>query len=152
MTDLRRSEKRGRCVGTSGHARAAADARRSVHRVVYAFFGNQNGIRILGTTGRSADESSGLNDPVEGGAIDCQILDHWKRASTPGLDVDRIAVLEAAHMELAGCGSFYGTMCHAVDHQPARAAYPLSAIMIECNRYSAVIGESLVHDVEHLEK
>ena len=46
----------------------------------------------------------GGDDAVEGAAVDDEVLDDRERLRAPGLDRERVAVLEAAHVELAGGG------------------------------------------------
>jgi hypothetical protein len=40
----------------------------------------------------------------------------------------------------------------AVDDEPARAADPLAAVVVERDRLLALLDQALVDDVEHLEK
>src|SRR4029077_16516332 len=75
-----------------------------------------------------------LDDAVERAAIDDEILDERKRARAPRLDHDRVAVLEAPHVELAYGGAAVGTVRHAVDEKPAGAADPLAAVGVERDR------------------
>ena len=77
---------------------------------------------------------------------------HGKRAGTPRLDVDRIAILEAPHVELTRGGALHWTVGDAIDHEAAHAADAFAAVVIERDRDFSTLGEPLVHDVEHLEK
>ena len=70
----------------------------------------------------------------------------------PRLDRHVVAVVELAHVQLARRGAALGTVRHAVDHHPARAADALAAVVVERDRLLAVEREPLVHDVEHLEE
>ena len=54
------------------------------------------------------DVAAGGDDAVEGGAVDDQVLDDRESFGAPGLEVEHVAVLEMAHVQLAdggaGCG------------------------------------------------
>src|SRR5206468_5035225 len=96
--------------------------------------------------------AAGRNDPVEGASIDDEVLDHRKGARPPGLDREGVAVLEAAHVKLAGRGLRARSMGPAVDDDAAGAADPLAAVVVERDRVLALEHEPLVDDVEHLEE
>src|SRR3546814_3029661 len=66
--------------------------------------------------GVDRDVATRGDDPVEGGAVHDQVLEHRERVGTPRLDRDRVAVLEGTHVELAG-GGHLGPVRLAVDHQ-----------------------------------
>src|SRR5690606_30593379 len=59
---------------------------------------------------------------------------------------------EAPHVELAGGGGAVRAVGDAVDHDPAGAADPLAAVVVERHRFLAGGEEPLVEDVEHLEE
>ena len=65
---------------------------------------------------------------------------------------DRVAVAELAHVELAGGGAPLRAVGLAVDHQRARAADALAAVVVEGDRLLALGDEALVDEVEHLEE
>ena len=50
------------------------------------------------------DEAARGDDAIEGAAVHDEVADHRERARAPRLDGDRVAVLEIAHVELAGRG------------------------------------------------
>ena len=54
------------------------------------------------------DVAAGLDDAVEGAAVDDEVLDHREGRGAPRLDDDRVAVLERAHVQLAGGGAAAG--------------------------------------------
>jgi hypothetical protein len=68
------------------------------------------------------------DDPVERAPVDDQVLDGRKCGGAERLDVDRVAVAETAHVELARRGARVGSVREAVDHEAAHAADPLAAI------------------------
>jgi hypothetical protein len=55
-------------------------------------------------------------------------------------------------VELAGGGPQLGAVGLAVDHDAAGAADPLTAVVVEGDRLLALVHETLVEDVEHLEE
>ena len=63
-----------------------------------------------------------------------------------------VAVLEVAHVQLAGGGAADRTVRDAVDHHPARAADAFAAIVLEVDRLLAALGQLFVDDVEHLQE
>ena len=69
-----------------------------------------------------------------------------------GSIVDRVAVLEAAHVELADGGAAVGPVRDAVDHQAAHAADALAAVGVERDRVLALAHQAFVDDVEHFEE
>jgi hypothetical protein len=73
-------------------------------------------------------------------------------AGAPRLDVDRVAVLEVPHVQLAGGGGPLRAVRHAVDHHAAHAADALAAVVVERDRLLAVERSALVEHVEHLEE
>ena len=98
------------------------------------------------------DVSAGLDDPVQGAAIDHQVLDHREGRGAPWLDPDLVAVLEAAHVQLAGGDAFVGPVGRAVDHHAAGAADALAAVVLEGDRLFALLDQLLVDDVQHLQE
>ena len=75
-----------------------------------------------------------------------------KARRAPGLDGDRVAVLEAAHVELAGGGGPARAVGRAVDDHAAGAADAFAAVVVEGDRLLALADEALVDDVEHLQE
>ena len=73
-------------------------------------------------------------------------------AGAPRLDDDLVAVAERAHVQLARRGAALRTVGLTVDHQRARAADALTAVVVEDDRLLAVSDEALVEHVEQLEE
>ena len=97
------------------------------------------------------DESPGSHDAFVGTSINNQILKNWKGPGAKRLDCDRLALLEGAHIDLAGCTAT-GPLGNAVDDDTAGAADSLAAIALKCNRFLARNNQPVVDDVEHLQK
>ena len=77
------------------------------------------------------DVSAGLDDLVEGAAVHDQVLDHREGLCAEGLDIDRIAVLEVAHMELADRGLLPRAVRNAVHDLAAHAADAFAAVAVK---------------------
>ena len=73
-------------------------------------------------------------------------------AARNGSMVIVLAVVELAHVQLAGGGALLGAVGLAVDHQAARAADALAAVAVEHDGLAALVDQPLVDDVEHLEE
>ena len=101
---------------------------------------------------RDGDVAAGRDDAVEGAAVDHQILDDREGFGAPGLEVELVAVLEVAHVQLADGGAALGAVGDAVDHEAAGAADAFAAIVLEGDGVFAVGDEAFVDDVEHLEE
>ena len=69
-----------------------------------------------------------------------------------GSSTMRVAVLEAAHVELADGRAAVRSVRHAVDEEPAGAADALAAVRVERDRILALRDQPFVDDVEHLEE
>jgi hypothetical protein len=61
-------------------------------------------------------------------------------------------MLEVPHVELADRGVLEAAVGDAVDHEPAGAADPFAAVVLEGNRLLALLHQALVDHVEHLEE
>jgi hypothetical protein len=96
--------------------------------------------------------SPGLDDRVEGAPVHHEVLEDGEGPCPPRLDVDRVAVLELAHVELADGGPFLAAVGDAVYDLRADAADPFPAVVIEDDRLVSFLDQVLVHDIEHLEE
>ena len=151
---LTHEEHPGR-IGAGRDAGTATDAGRRVERAVGLGLGCGHRVGLGRRARVRRDEAAGLDDAVEGGAVDDQVLDHRERAGPPGLDVDHGAVLERPHVQLAGGGRHRRAATAvrgAVDDDATLATNTLAAIRVECDRLLTGNGEFLVQHVEHLEE
>jgi hypothetical protein len=152
VRDLGRHKQHGRRVLAGRHARPAPDAGRGVHGPFRHRLWHEDGVGL----GRAADVHgrvpAGLNDAVEGGAIDAQVLADRKGLRPKRLERDGVAVLEPAHVELADGAAAVGAVRDAVDQHAAHAADALAAVRVEGDRVLALGDQALVQHVEHLEE
>jgi hypothetical protein len=98
------------------------------------------------------DVAARLHDAVEGAAVDHEVLDDGERVGAPRLDPHLFAVLELAHVELAGGGGLLrpvGLPLTTIPHMPQ---------MPSRQSWSKAMGslpfehQALVHHVEELEE
>ena len=152
VSDFGAHEERRRGIGTHGDAGAAADAGGGVHGAVGLLFGNEDGIAVGRAAGGGGDVTAGGDQAVEGAAVHHEIFDNRKCFGAPRLEIELVAVLEVAHMELAEGSAGDGAVRHAIDHAAAHAADAFAAIVVERHRVFALRDQILIQDVEHLEK
>ena len=86
VRELRRGEQLRGAVRARGHARAAADARGRVHRRVGRLLRHEDEVGVGRGAGRRGDVAAGLDDAVERGAVDAEVLDDRERGRAPRLD------------------------------------------------------------------
>ena len=145
-------EQHGRTVLARGGAGSAADAGGGVHRLLGVGLRDRNGVGVGHRVRAHRDEASGLQNLVVSRTVHHEVLDDGERRRAPRLDGDRRAVLELAHVDLAGRGSLAGTVGLSVDVQRAHAADTLAAVVVEGHRLLALVDEIVVQDVEHFEE
>ena len=139
-------------MGAGGDARAAADTRGGIKGGVGVILGDRQGIGIDRAAGAHRDIATGLNDAIEGTAIDHQVAHHGKGFGLPRLNGDGIAVFEGAHVKLTGCRRAFGPVGNAVDDQAAHAANALAAIAVKLDGIFALFDQALVYHIQHLQK
>ena len=152
VSQLGSSKQLGSAVRTRGDTGTATDTHGGVHRRLGGLLRDRDQIGVGSAPGVDRDVAARLDDPIEGAPIDDQILEDGEPGGPPRLDGDHIAVTELSHVELAGSRPLLRSVGLPVDHQPARAADPFSAVVLEGDRLSVVEGEPVVDDVEHLQE
>ena len=75
LRDLAGYEEHGRAVLTGGDAGATADARSAVHSLVGILLRNEDSVGILSLTCADGGVATGLDNLIEGTAIDHTVLD-----------------------------------------------------------------------------
>ena len=151
MGDLGSDEEHGGAVGAGCCTGSAADAGCCVHGGVRHGLGDEGGRGVGRPAGVLADEATGADDPIVGAAVDHEILDDRKGIDAVGLHGDGLAVLELAHVDLAG-GPTARSLRDAVDDHAAGPADALAAVAGKGDRLLALPREAVVHDIEHLEE
>ncbi len=150
--DLGGGKEHGGGVGTGGDAGPATDTGGGIHGGIGGLFGNGDGVGVDGASGTGGDESAGLDDAVEGGTVDDEVLNDGKGFGAPGLDGDGFTVFEVTHVKLAGGGLFFRAVGDAVDGEGTHAADAFAAIMVKGEGFFALRDELLAEEVEHFEE
>jgi len=145
-------EEHGRTILARRGAGSAADAGGGVHRLLGVGLRDRNGVGVGHRVRAHRDEASGLQNLIVSRTVHHEVLDDGERRRAPRLDGDRRAVLELAHVDLAGRGALAGTVGLSVDVQRAHAADTLAAVVVEGHRLLALVDEIVVQDVEHFEE
>ncbi len=152
MRNLGPCEQGGCRIGTSSHTGAASDACRRIHRFIGVYFGDRDRIAIGRATGGNRNKAARSDNPVEGRSIYGKVFHHGKRPSTPWLQIERVAVLEAAHVQLTNRDTWERTVRDTVDHESAGTTNPFAAIVIESNGLFPFFHELVVEHVQHFQE
>ena len=150
--DARGHEQHRRAVLTGGYAGTATDAGGGVHGQFSVIVRDKDGIGILRGTGADRDETTGLENLIEGLAIHNEVLDDREGGTTPRLHGDRGTRLKMTHEQLAGGHLVIRTMGAAVHLQGAGAADTLAAVVVESDRLHTLADELVIQDVQHLQE
>src|SRR6185369_6705670 len=152
MLDFGRCEQHGSAIGAGIHAGSTTNACRRVEGCVRGFLRDQDGCRFRGAAGGGANVSPSLNDTVERGAIDDEVLDYGERLGAPRLDSEKIAILEEPHVQLAHRCAAPWPVRHSVDQEAAGPADALAAVVLERQRLLASNSQVLVKNVQHFKE
>ena len=98
------------------------------------------------------NKATGLDDAVKRPTIHHQVFDDGEGVGTPRLNRDVVAILEFAHMELAGGGGELTAMCQPVNHHATRTTNPFPTIMIESDWFFTFRNQLLVQDIKHFQE
>ena len=150
--DLGGGEEHGGSVGTGRYAGATADTGGGIHGGVGGLLGDGDGVRLHRAARAGSDETTGLDDAIQGGTIDHEVFNNGKGFGAPRLDGDGFTVLEMAHVQLAGGGLFFGTVGNAVDSERAHTANAFAAVVVKSEGFFALCNELLTEEVEHFEE
>src|SRR5258705_11949353 len=152
MRVLRSREKHGRSIWTRRGARATPDTSCRFHRQIGIMLGNQDRVRFWRGACARGNESTGLHNAIQRAAIDHQIFHERERSYAKRLNYDRRAVAKLSHIKLAHSARMIGSMWFAVNRQRASAANTFAAIRVERDRFLSAFHQSLIENVEHLQK
>ena len=153
VAHLGADEEHGAGVLAGCHAGAAADAGGGIHGLVGLVLGHKDIVGVGHAAGGGADVAAGLDNLVEGRAVHHEVADHREGLGTPGLHPDLVAVVEVAHVELAGGHTVVVAVGTAVDVEAAHAADALATVVVEADGVGdMVVDQLLVELVEHLEE
>lgn len=151
VNNLRGCEEHAGAVRAGRYAGATADAGGGLECEVGIDLRDGLCVSIRGGTRVDGNVSASLDDAVEGRPVDDKVLEDWESGRTPGFDRDRVAVLEATHVQLAGRG-LLGAVRVAVDDEATLAADAFATVGVERNGFLALCEQVLVEDVQHLQE
>ena len=153
MADLGTHKQHRAGILASSHTGTATDAGCGIHGHVGFMFWNRNRVGIRHAARGGADVATCLDDFVECGTVHHEVAYNWERLGTPRLNPNVVAIMELAHVELAGGDAVVVTMRATVDIQAAHATDTLSTVIIEAHGMgNVVVDELLVQDVKHLKE
>jgi hypothetical protein len=152
MDCLGGDEEHGARLFAGGHAGAAPDAGGRIERAFGVMTWNGQCVGLGRRPGARGNEAAGLDDAIEGTAIDDEVFDDGKRPGAKRFDDDRPSIGEIPHVELAGGDPAFSAVGLAIDCQRAHPANPLTTIVVEGNRVIAGLDQPFVDNVEHFEK
>ena len=153
VADFGADEEHGGGILASCDTGTTAYAGGSIHALVGLMLGNENTVGIGHTTSGGADVATGLDNLVEGGAVYDEVADDREGFGPPRFYPDFIAIVEMAHVQLAGGDAIIVAVRATVDIKAAHTTNTLAAVVVETHRQGdMVVDELLVELVEHLEE
>ena len=111
-----------RFLHAATHAPQPSTAGRGVHRQIGVVFPQLHRVRLRRGTRVDRDVAASLDNEIQRATIHHEVFDKRKRLGPKWLHGNDFAVLEAAHVSLAGGHPLFGAMGLAVDDAGARAA------------------------------
>ena len=108
-------------------------------------------MRVGGCTRIHGDVAAGLDDAIQGAAVDHEVLDDREARCAPRLDRDDVTIVEGTHVQLAGRGDLRA-VSDTVDDDATLTADALAAVGVEGDGFLAACEELFVQDVEHLQE
>ena len=153
MADFCPHKQHGTGILAGCHAGAAANTGSRIHGHVGFVPRNRDGVGIGDTARSCADVASRLNDFVKSGAVYHEVTNDREGFSAPRFNPDIVAILELAHVELAGGNAIVIAVRPTINIKPTHATDALATVIIEANGMGyAVIDKPLIQDVEHLKE
>ena len=134
------------------HASTTTNTGSRIKGVRSLIFFHRDGVSVLRLTGVDRDVASGLNNAVEGIAVDHQVFHNGKSFGPEGLNDYRIAIIKVAHVQLTGGGTGIGSVRMTVDDHAAGAADTFATVVFERYRLFLLGNQLLVKDIEHLQE
>ena len=144
LADLGRDKEHCRAVFAGCYAGAATDAGGAVHGLVGDSLGDGYCVGIGGAAAVHRHVAAGLLNLVKGVAVDHEVAHDGEGCRAPGLDGDGVAVVEFAHVQLAGGDALHEAVGVSVDVERAHAADALAAVRVEHYGFLALFDELTV--------
>ena len=144
-------EEHGGAVFAAGHASAATDACGCVESGIRRLLAHGHIVGVRRRAGTNIHKAAGGDDLVQSRAIDNEIAQQRESLGAERFNPDRVAILELAHVQLAG-RHLLAAVGHTVDGERAHTADALAAVVVEMDGLLAFVDEFFIHDIEHLEE
>ena len=151
-SDFRRGEEHGRGVFAGGNARSTSNAGGGVKCFVSFVLFNLNVVGIRCGTSADVYITASGDDAVKSSTVNDEVTKDRECLSAEGLNPDGVAILELAHVELAGGDFALRTVRYAVNGQRAHAANAFTAIVVKVDGFLVVGDESFIDDIEHFQE
>ena len=137
------NEEHGRCIFTSSYTGAAANTSSCVECFVSKLLIDWHGVRVWCRASTDVDEAAGRHDAVKCRAVRDKVFDNWECLGAEWLDPDGFAVLELAHVKLAGGDALLFGVWHAVDGERAHATDAFTTVVVKVDWVATIIDDAL---------
>ena len=109
---------------------------------------DRDGIGIRDAARSGADITSCLDNLVKGRAVHHKVTDHRESLGAPWFNPNVVAVVELAHVQLAGGDAIVVAVRPTVDIEPAHAADTFTTVVVETNGMGDPINDKpLIQDI-----
>ena len=151
VSSLGRGEEHGSAVLAAGYASTTADASSGVESGVGCLLADGRVVSVRSSTGANVHKTAGGDDGVQSGTVYHQVTQQRESSSAEGLNPNGVAVLELAHVQLAG-SYLLAAMGNTIDGEGAHTANTFTAVVVEVDGLLALVNEFFVYDVKHLKE
>ena len=151
VSSLSRGEEHSSAVLAAGYTSTTADAGSGVESGVGCLLTDGRVVSVRSSTGAYVHKTAGGDDGVQSGTVYHQVTQQRESSSAEGLNPNGVAVLELAHVQLAG-SYLLAAMGYTIDGEGAHTANAFAAVVVEVDGLFALVYELFVDDVEHLEE
>ena len=152
LADLGGYKEHSRTILAGSDTCAAADASSAIHCHIGHLLGDGYSVGVGCAAGIEGYITAGLLDLVEGVTADHKVADNGESGRAPRFDGDGVAVVEFAHVQLAGGDTLHGAVGMAVDVQRAHTADTFAAVVVEYYGFFTGFDKLLIEHIEHLEE
>ena len=153
VSDLGRSEQHRRTIRAGRHTSAATDADSGLESTIRIGLGNRHRVRLGGGTRIDRNIATSLDNVIQSLTADHQVAQNRESPRTVRFYRNRVAVLEGAHMQLAGGGAvLVRAVGHAVDDDTTHPADTLTTVRIESHWFLTLSEQLFVEDIQHLQE
>jgi hypothetical protein len=146
-------EEHGTGVFACSYTGSAANAFGGVHGHIGTSFGNGYAIGVWHTSCSYADIAARLDYFVKSATVHNEVSDYRKWFGPPWFNPYLVAVIELAHVELAGGDTVVVAMWTAIDIKSAHAADSFATVVVKAYGMGyVVVDKLLVEYVKHFKE